>query len=443
MEPRVQYAKTKDGVSIAYATVGQGPPLVVCPRSFDQFSRQVAAWHALMERLGEGRLLVLYDGRGTGLSERNVKDFSLEARLRDLEAVVRAARIRRFALYGHTFSGAAAVAYAAHHQRQVSQLILYGTFSCGADVMPKERLNPLIELCRSNWELASQVFSDTSLRELQPDVALQISAFLRASCSGEVAAEILEQGYEIDVGDLLPRVKAPTLVIHRRGDTIVSSGLGQKLAAGIPNARFIPLEGTIHDPHLGDTESVLRAIEEFLGEGKEAEAKAELPEGMAVLLFADIANSTALTEQLGDAAFREKARKLDTSLRVIIGESGGTPVEGKVLGDGVLAVFTSAREAIDCALRCNANSEPLELQLHLGIHAGDVIREGNNVYGGAVNIAARIAAASEPGEVLVSDTVRSLARTSAGVAFDDRGEHSLKGVADPQRLFAVRGGADG
>src|SRR3990172_5018661 len=100
--------------------------------------------------------------------------------------------------------------------------------------------------------------------------------------------------------------------------------------------------------------------------------------------------------------------------------TGGTAVEGKVLGDGVLAVFTSARQAIDCALRCNAASEPVGLPLHLGVHAGDVIREGNNVFGGAVNIAARIAAASAPGEVLVSDTVRGLARTSAGVTFDDR-----------------------
>jgi class 3 adenylate cyclase len=161
---------------------------------------------------------------------------------------------------------------------------------------------------------------------------------------------------------------------------------------------------------------------------------------MAVLLFADIAESTALTEKLGDAAFRAKARKLDTSLRSVIKDSGGTPVEGKVLGDGVLAVFTSARQAIDCALRCEAVSQPLGLRLHLGIHAGDVIREGNNVYGGAVNIAARVASASAPGEILVSDIVRGLARTSAGVAFDDRGEHTLKGVGEPQRLFAVRGG---
>ena len=196
MEPRIQYAQTKDGVSIAYATTGQGPPLVACPTGWVQFSlyrNKSPSFNALMERLGKDRLLVEYDARGTGLSERNVKDFSLEARLQDLEAVVRAAQIRRFAIYATLMNGAIAIAYAARHQRQVRQLILYGTFSRGAEVMPKERINPLIELCRSNWELASQVFSDMSLREQQPDVALRISEVVRASCSGEVAAELLTQ----------------------------------------------------------------------------------------------------------------------------------------------------------------------------------------------------------------------------------------------------------
>ena len=193
----------------------------------------------------------------------------------------------------------------------------------------------------------------------------------------------------------------------------------------------------------GDWQVTAQTIDEFLSEGDDATATSELPEGMAVILFADIVESTALTEQLGDAAFRAKARELDTSLRAIVSECAGTPVEGKLVGDGVLAVFTSARQAIDCALRCNGAGESVGLQLHVGIHAGDVIREGNNVYGGAVNIAARIATASKPGEVLVSDTVRSLARTSAGVGFEDRGEHELKGIEEPQRWFAVRGGSDG
>jgi class 3 adenylate cyclase len=158
----------------------------------------------------------------------------------------------------------------------------------------------------------------------------------------------------------------------------------------------------------------------------------------AIILFADIAGSTALTEQLGDDAFRARARELDTALRAAIKEAGGTPVEGKVMGDGVMATFPSARQAIGGAVRCSTLGDAAGLPLHLGIHAGDVIREENTVYGGAVNIAARIADAAPPGEILVSDTVRGLARTSVEAGFDDRGEHELQGVAEPQRLYAVR-----
>jgi class 3 adenylate cyclase len=241
----------------------------------------------------------------------------------------------------------------------------------------------------------------------------------------------------LDIRSELPDVTAPTLVIHRSRCPSFPVGVGRSIASALQDARFLTAEGDSAHPAFGDT-SYLAAIDEFLGEGDEAEPKTELPEGMAVILFADIVESTALTEQLGDAAFRAKARELDTALRGIIREAGGTPVEGKLLGDGVLAVFTSARQAIECSLRCGAAGDSHDLPLHMGIHAGDVIREGNNVYGGAVNIAARIADASALSEVLVSDTVRGLARTSAGVAFDDRGEHELKGVSEPQRLFAVR-----
>ena len=158
---------------------------------------------------------------------------------------------------------------------------------------------------------------------------------------------------------------------------------------------------------------------------------------MTAILFADIADSTVLTERLGDATFRAKARDLDGALRAIIREHSGTAIEGKLLGDGVLAVFTSARQAIEAALGCGQAGDDAGLPLHLGLHAGDVIREENNVYGGAVNIASRISGLSAAGEVLVSDTVRSLARTSAGVRFDDRGEQSLKGVGEPVRVWAV------
>jgi class 3 adenylate cyclase len=221
-----------------------------------------------------------------------------------------------------------------------------------------------------------------------------------------------------------------------RGTPWVSLDVAKRIAASIPKARFVQFEQ--ENPLHLTGEASIQIVEQFLDEDEGHSQDEGSPQGHAVILFADIADSTALTEHLGDGAFRDKARNLDTALRSLIRETNGTPIEGKLLGDGVLAVFSSASGAIDCALRCGAAGEEAGLPLHLGIHAGDVIREENNVYGGAVNIASRIAAASAAGELLVSDTVRSLARTSAGVDFEDRGEHELKGVADPQRLFAVR-----
>jgi class 3 adenylate cyclase len=158
---------------------------------------------------------------------------------------------------------------------------------------------------------------------------------------------------------------------------------------------------------------------------------------MTAILFADIVDSTAITERMGDSAFREKARDLDTALRAIIRYNGGIPIEGKLLGDGVLATFASARQAIEAALACGRAGDEGGLPLHLGLHAGDVIREEGNVFGGAVNVAARISGLSAPSEVLVSQTVRDLARTSAGVGFEDRGEQSLKGVGEAVRVWAV------
>jgi class 3 adenylate cyclase len=198
--------------------------------------------------------------------------------------------------------------------------------------------------------------------------------------------------------------------------------------------------------YLEDAEVVAAIIDDFLSvvEPPTKEA-ANLPTRtltapVGVILFADIVDSTALTERLGDTAFRDKARDLDGALRTVIRERAGTPIEGKLLGDGVLAVFTSAREAIEAALACATAGDDGGLPLHLGLHAGDVIREANNVYGGAVNIASRISGLSAPGEVLVSETVRSLARTSAGVRFEDRGEQPLKGVGEAVHVWAAREG---
>ena len=443
MEPQVRYATTTDGVDIAYWTVGQGTPLVHLvnfPWSHLELEWRDPQRRRWYERLAEKRTLIRYDPRGTGLSDRHATEFSLDAHVLDLEAVVDRLGLERLDLLGALPSGPVAVAYAARHPDRVSHLILWCTWANPAATWDPSLVRSMLSLAEADWQAFTETFAHIGLGWSDDESARRYAAFMRECVTPEVAVAAYRAIATFDVTGLLRQVQSPTLVLRRAQYALLSVDSARELAARIPDARLVVLEGESGAMQVGDWESVFAAIDDFLDEGEEAEPKTELPEGMAVILFADIVESTALTEELGDAAFRAKARELDTSLRAIIRECSGTPVEGKVLGDGVLAVFTSARQAIECALRCNAASESVELQLHLGIHAGDVIREGNNVYGGAVNIAARIAGASAPGEVLVSDTVRGLARTSAGVAFDDRGERSLKGVAEPQRLFAVRGG---
>jgi len=260
----------------------------------------------------------------------------------------------------------------------------------------------------------------------------------------------MEDSLDLDLSGSLGDITARTLVMHSEADGFYPFAGGQEMAAQIPNARLLPLEGNLSLTTLGDKmEVVTDAINSFLDENPETRRLAGYPKSsgrpdrvqsssMAVIMFADVADSTALTEQMGDTVFRVKARQLEGALRSAIRENVGTAVDGKLLGDGVLAVFTSARQAIEAALACGKAGDDAGLPLHLGLHAGDVIREDNNVYGGAVNIASRISGLSAPSEVLVSDIIRGLARTSASVMFEDRGAQALKGVGETMRVWAVR-----
>ncbi len=271
--------------------------------------------------------------------------------------------------------------------------------------------------------------------------AAGLAEVIRASASPETLHRYFKALQTQDVTERLPDVRTPTLIFS----TPNVPGTSLAVARGIPGARVVNRQlGADRALTMPSTAEVPWVTQFVLGHESvtvssipDKRDPTAQPHGTAVILFADIVDSTAHTERLGDTAFRDKARGLDEAMRAAIRASGGTAVEGKTLGDGVLAVFTSAKQAIACAQACHADASASGLSLHAGIHAGDVIREADNVYGGAVNIASRISGLSAPGEVLVSDTVRSLARTSAGVSFEDRGEHALKGIDDPVRLFTV------
>ncbi len=443
MEPHIQYARTSDGVSIAYWTMGEGVPLVAMPlrpSSHIQAEWRLPQFRSLYESLARNLQLIRYDGRGSGLSDRDVTQFSLDTDILDLEAVVDRLGLDSFVLHANGYVGGAALSYAARSPERVSRLILLSCSAQGA----RYPMAPLLTLLESNWVLYTETVAHYTLG-LDTEDTKAWAAFMREGATQSTARALMLAYADYDVTSLLPTVQAPTLVLHPKG-TPMDVAAARELAARIPDARLVVLEGSLGVVFDAEDRAGYRAaIDEFLG--LETQTKAAQPSGTAIILFADIVDSTALTERLGDAAFRDKARELDGALRAVISDNTGTPIEGKLLGDGVLAVFTSARQAIEAALACGAAGRHAGLPLHLGIHAGDVIRESDpdgraNVYGGAVNIASRISGLSAPGEVLVSETVRSLARTSAGVGFEDRGEQALKGVGEAVRVWAVVEGGE-
>jgi len=433
MEPRIQYVKTSDGVNIAYVMVGEGRPLVVIPTPC--FTHAELSWQmygVVQQPLAAKYHVVTYDSRGSGLSDRTAIDFSIAAMLRDLEAVVERSGFDSFVLASWINAAPIAITFAATYPERVSHLIITDGWASSSDFAESPAYKAGLPLLNEDWVLFTETFAQVLWANANPEWGRMFAEFIRACCEPEAMRAAWKAYESYDVAELLPRVTAPTLIIQNKNSRWIPIEIGRRMAAAIPGARLTLIDDITYAP-------VPNLIEEFIAEtnAEESAKPPSLPSGTAIILFADIVDSTALTERLGDEAFRAKARDLDAALRTVIRDHAGTPIEGKLLGDGVLAVFTSARQAIEATLACARSGDDGGLPLHLGLHAGDVIREDNNVYGGAVNIASRISGLSAPGEVLVSDIVRGLARTSAGVRFEDRGEQALKGVGEAVRVWAV------
>lgn len=439
MDPRMQFVRTRDGVNIAYWELGEGPVLIAItlPSSHAQREWQMPGWRAIYEYTAQAWRFVRYDPRGLGLSDRDVEDFSLDALVRDLEAVVDRLGVPSIRLSAFNMGVTVALAFAARHPERVSHLVAVNGFDRGAEAT-SPRLGALTDLARVDWEFASEGLTRAFTGWEGDEAARAAAALFRESIHPRQMVALAEQLFAWDVSAELPRITARTLVIQHRGNPAVGPQVARRLAATIPRCEVVMLDGPI-DPVLPP--HVVTTMGQFLTDASHEPSvlppRPEVRHRTAVILFADVVGSTALTEQLGDSGFRERARALDTMLRQIITAGEGEPVEGKLLGDGVLAVFAAARDAVAVAVRCAAAGDAAGLRLHVGLHAGDVIREAGNVYGGAVNVAARISGEAAPGEVLASEVVRALARTSTGAAFDDRGEHHLRGVGEVHRLYRV------
>ncbi len=309
--------------------------------------------------------------------------------------------------------------------------------------MISERIEPIGAPTTADWNLYTETVAHAVLGWSAGEAERQAAALIRESVTPEAVRVIADATMGFDVTDLLPEVKTPTLVVHRRQVLFPTADEAMNLASRNPKALLAALEGAALAPYLGDMEAVTSAIDKFLSESEEAAAGAEPPEAGAfrTVLFTDVEGSTALTGRLGDAKAREVMREHERMVREALKAHGGSEV--KTLGDGFMASFSSATKALECAVAVQRafaeHNESAEepIRVRVGLNAGEPIAEDEDLFGTAVNEAARITAVAQGGEILVANVVRELAK-GKDFLFADRGETSLRGFEDPVRLFEVR-----
>ena len=357
MEPRIQYAKTSDGVNIAYGEAGEGRPMISMPPPVSGHAELI--WETFGDAfrpMASKFHVVSFDARGVGLSDRHALDFSIEALTRDLEAVVARTGFESFVFMATASAVPTAVTYTVANPERVSHLVLCDAMTSFSDIAETPAYRASVPLLEIDWVLFTDTFAQIWwVDQKNPEFGRRFAEYLRVCCGPEAWRELYRAWEKYDVRSLLPKVAVPTLVIHNKNNRFFPRSIGERTAASIPGARLALIDDLTYAP-------IRALVEAFVAEGeaRQTAAGAQAPEassGTVVILFADIADSTGLTERLGDGAFRAKARDLDAALRTVVTDNGGTTIEGKLLGDGVLAVFTSARQAIEAALRCGATGD--------------------------------------------------------------------------------------
>ena len=438
--PETRYARAGD-VHIAYQVVGDGPvDVVYVPPQLQQLEHlwaepRVAAFFARIARFAR---LILFDRRGTGLSDPIAARTTIEDTMEDLTAVLDAVGSERPALFAQAEGAPMAVLYAATRPDRTRALVLYAGMArmTGAPGYewpgtPAEREARIAEIF-AQWGDGGRV--ELIAPSHVGDVALRrwFGKLERLSASPGALRLLFDIAGETDVRDLLPSIQVPTLVLHRRDDQVIDVRHSRHLAAHIPGARYVELEGVDNLVVVGDSERILAEIETFL---TGTHTPPEPERVLATVMFTDIVGSTETAARLGDRAWRELLARHDELSRVQLARFRGRPV--KSLGDGWLATFDGPARAIRCALELQEAMGDLGVELRAGLHTGECEAIGEDVGGLAVHIGARVGALAAPREVLVSNTVKDLV-VGSGIGFADRGEHALKGVPGTWRLWAAQ-----
>ena len=439
MTPSARYTKSGD-LNIAYLTYGEGPvDIVWVPTTLSQAEHlwQDPMIRAALERISEFARVIMFDRRGSGLSDPVLGAPMLEDQMDDVVAVMDAAGSERAALFATLEGGSLAVTFAASRPDRVTALILYSTFARttpapGYEWPPSpEQRQQAMDFVVEHWGEGLTASSIAPSRQGDPQFVEWAGRLERLALSPGNIRRMVDLMGQMDVRDVLPLIRVPTLVMHRREDTFLKVEHSRYLAEHIPGARYVELEGRDNLFAVGDREAVIGEVEEFL---TGARHEREPDRMLATVLFTDICDSTKLAAELGDSAWRNLLERHDSLMRRALQRHRGREV--KRTGDGFLATFDGPARAIRCAASASEAMQALGISIRSGLHTGELEVMDADVGGLAVHIGARVMACAGPTEVLVSSTVKDLV-VGSGLEFDDRGQRELKGVPGEWRLFAV------
>jgi class 3 adenylate cyclase len=444
--PEVSYAKTPDGVHIAYQVIGEGSIDIVWPGygySNIEYAWRIPNLAQFLRKIGSIGRLIQLDPRGRGLSDRiGGPQATFESQMGDLLAVMDAVGSERAALLGTDQTGPMAVLFAGTYPERTSALIVYGSYARGtwAPDYPagwsEERWDAYLEELERRWGQPDYIrefyrWMSPSL-SIDDEILERLTTYFRMTGGPGTAVALDTQERETDIRHVLHAVHVPTLVVHRTDDPVYSIVEGRFLAEHISGATFVELAGNDHLPWEGDRDELVSEIERFLRSVRDEES--ELDRVLATVMVTDIVGSTERASALGDHAWKELLASHHEVVRHHLARYRGHEVD--TAGDGFLATFDGPARAVRCALAITSAVRDLGVDVRVGLHTGEIELDGDAVRGVAVHIGARVSALAEPAQVLVSSTVKDLVAGS-GLTFEEGGEHELKGVPGRWRLYRV------
>jgi class 3 adenylate cyclase len=439
--PETRYARSGE-VHIAYQVVGDGPiDLIYVPAWISQIEHM---WEEprvarFFERLASFSRLIMFDRRGSGLSDPTPRAPTLEEQMDDVVAVMEAVGSARAGVFAQFQAGAMAVLFAATHPELTSALMLYEATprtSWAPDydwAMREEERSAHIERVMARWGDGSLLLALAPRSGHHERFRRWFARLERLSASPGTAAEMMRMHSEIDVRSLLPTIKVPTLVLHSEGDKLIDIRHSRYLVEHIPGARYVGLGGDEALAFAGDADELLLELEEFLTGARPQVASKRI---LATVMFSDIVGSTSRAAELGDRRWRALLETLEGAMRREFDSFQGRVVRG--IGDGFLSTFDGPARGIRCATAIRDAARAYDLEVRSGLHTGEIEVTATDLAGLAVHIGARVTALAGPGEVLVSGTVKDLV-VGSEITFEERGTHELKGVPGEWPLYAVTG----